>query len=270
MLLVITNNGFAQKVKKQKPDIYKYKFAVETPLIIGMFYGSYLGFNQLKKKDRLDINTINSLDIDNVWFFDRIALKQDPSFRLTAHKISDWGLNISIALPGLLALDKNIRSEWLDLIFIYLEAQAVTNINYAWGLTQWTHRIRPMIYYDEVTMEEKLDSGTTDSFFSGHVANTATASFFMAKVYCDFHPELGNKKWLIYGAALIPPAFVGYMRYRALKHYPSDLLVGALIGAGIGILIPELHKNNDKKSLNVIPMTGPITGLRLSYKIDYK
>lgn len=270
LIFLFQHNSFAQSVKDEKLTVYSYNHALETPLTVGMFYGAYLGFDQLKKKDRLDLSTINSLNVNDVWFFDRIALKQDPSFRLSAHKISDWGLNISIALPGLLALDKNIRSEWLDLLFIYLETQAITNMNYAWGLPQWTHRIRPMIYYDEVTMEEKLDSGTTDSFFSGHIANTAAASFFMAKVYCDFHPELGKKKWLIYGAAMIPPAFVGYLRYRALKHYPTDLLIGAFIGASLGILIPELHRNKEKKNVNVMPMTGPITGLRLSYQIRYK
>ena len=270
VLLVVQNNGFTQLVKKKKSDIYKYNHTSETPLTIGSFYVAYWGSDQLKKKDRLDLSTINSLNIDDVWFFDKIALKQDPSFRLSAHKISDWGLNISIALPCLLALDSDIRSEWLDLLFIYLETQALASMVYAWGPPRWTHRIRPMIYYDEVTMEEKLDSGTTDSFFSGHVSNTAAASFFMAKVYCDFHPELGKKKWLIYGAAMIPPVFVGYMRFRALKHYPTDILFGAFIGASLGILIPELHKNKEEKRVNLIPLTGPITGLRLSYKVKYK
>ena len=68
----------------------------------------------------------------------------------------------------------------------------------------------------------------------------------------------------------IPPAFVGYLRYRALKHYPTDLLIGVFIGASLGILIPELHRNKEKKNVNVMPMTGPITGLRLSYQIQYK
>jgi len=54
-----------------------------------------------------------------------------------------------------------------------------------------------------------MKTGTTDSFFSGHTSTTA---------------------------ALIPPAFVGYHRYRGLKHFPTDIAFGTTIGAAVGIL----------------------------------
>jgi len=48
----------------------------------------------------------------------------------------------------------------------------------------------------------------------------------------------------------LPPAYVGYLRYRGLKHFPTDILMGYIIGAGSGILIPHLHKKKGDK-LNV-------------------
>ena len=66
----------------------------------------------------------------------------------------------------------------------------------------------------------------------------------MAKVISDYHPELGRKKWLVFAAAIIPPAIVGWYRIRALKHFPTDVLLGYLVGAAVGILVPELHKQS--------------------------
>jgi len=108
----------------------------------------------------------------------------------------------------------------------------------------------------------------TDSFFSGHVSLTASATFFMAKVFSDYHPQLGAKKWLLYTAALVPPALVGYGRYRGLMHFPSDILLGFTIGATVGILVPHLHKTakEENSSLSVIPFTGEYTGLKVSLR----
>ena len=92
------------------------------------------------------------------------------------------------------------------------------------------------------------------SFYSGHTLSTAASTFFMAKVYTDYHPELGNKKYLFYGLALIPPTYVGYHRLKALKHFPTDVIIGYSIGIAAGIFIPELHKTKDRSiGLKVMP-----------------
>jgi len=111
-----------------------------------------------------------------------------------------------------------------------------------------------------------LDNGTTDSFFSGHVSMAAGASFFMAKVYSDYHPELGAKKWWLYSAALIPPAFVGYFRYRGFMHFPTDILLGTAVGAAVGVLRPHFHKITRKsnRDMALVPFTGRYTGLAFS------
>lgn len=116
----------------------------------------------------------------------------------------------------LLFLDNEIRKDWGDITLLYLETQAINLNIYTWGGPVFTKRIRPIVYYPKSDMDFKLGRSATDAFFSGHTSMTAGASFFMAKVISDYHPELGAKKWLLYGAALIPPAYVGYTRYRGL------------------------------------------------------
>ena len=184
-----------------------------------------------------------------------------------ARDVSDWGLRIASIMPFLLLIDKKIRKDWYDIILLYLETQAVAQNAYLLGGPLFVNRYRPFAYYDELTMEAKTGNGTTDSWFSGHTSTTSTASFFMAKVLSDYHPELGGKKWLLYGAALIPPAFVGIYRIKALKHFPTDVIMGTAVGAAVGILIPHFHKITRKnEDLSIVPFAGAYTGLAFSLK----
>jgi membrane-associated phospholipid phosphatase len=125
------------------------------------------------------------------------------------------------------------------------------------------------VYHPEVPIHYKTGDGATDSWFSAHTSSTAVASFFMAKVYSDYHPELGAKKYLLYAAAAIPPAFVGLHRYKALKHFPRDVFVGAAVGAAIGILIPHLHKVKSQKqsNLTLVPFTGKQHGVAMMWRL---
>jgi membrane-associated phospholipid phosphatase len=91
----------------------------------------------------------------------------------------------------------------------------------------------------------------------------------MAKVYCDYHPELGGLKFLLYLAAAVPPLAMGYARVRSLDHFPSDCAVGFGLGAALGIIIPALHKIPCKKSLSIGMANSPNTvGLSVCWKLD--
>jgi membrane-associated phospholipid phosphatase len=253
--------------EKKKKKVYKFNYAIEAPAAAGLFAFNYWGFTQLKKKDRITEAKINALNKDDVWIIDRIALQQSASQRFQARDISDWAMNIFIFSPALLYLDKEIRQSWLDIALLYLETQAINSNLYTWGGPMFTERIRPLAYYDQITMEEKMERGTTDSFFSGHVSWTAGASFFMAKVISDYHPELGHKKWWLFLAALAPPAFVGYHRMRGLKHFPTDVIVGTIVGAAVGVLNPHFHKiHNSKTSISAAPFAGEYSGLAIRIK----
>lgn len=199
--------------------------------------------------------TILNLDPNDVYSFDQSALRQDPQRRRQAAELSDHALNASLILPFSLFLDRKIRRDWLDVTLLYIEAQALSNNLYAWspfGPT-FVDRMRPVAYYAEVPLDERMDNKTRQSFFSGHTSSVATASFFMAKVYTDYHPQTTGKKWLFYGLAAVPPTFVGIYRIKALRHFPSDVVVGGIVGAASGILIPHLHKKwRDKAQLSLI------------------
>ena len=156
---------------------------------------------------------------------------------------------------------------------MYLETQALASNFYAWSPLGPTgiDRLRPRAYYDDLPLDEKESGGTRNSFFSGHASSTAVGSFFFAKVLTDYHPEWSRKKkTLVYGLASIPPILVSIERIRALRHWPSDTVVGSLLGAGFGLLIPHLHqrwaeKHRSRLSVNAVYQAeakGIAVGLR--------
>lgn len=251
----------AQSQDTTAREVYKYNHKWEIPATIAGYGLDAFGLDVLGDKPRLDSLTILGLNRNDIWKFDRRAAYQSPNFSESAQLISDIGMNVSLLLPAILAFDDDIRKDWLDVLLIYLETQAVGANLYIWTGPAINNRIRPFVYNPDFDQESKLGSGTRDSFFSGHTLWTASASFFTAKVYADYHPELGNKKFWIYAAALIPPAFVGYHRYRASKHFPTDIFTGFALGAATGVLIPHLHKINAQDNFAFAPFFGSYNGL---------
>lgn len=265
ILFVTSVNGFASEETKEQETVYRLNYKIDLPLTLGLFGLSYFGFNHLADKEGVSYEKAISLSPEDVWWFDRPATRQDASKRLDAHNTSDIILNSTVILPVILGFDKNIRKDWLDLLLLYGESHAITSNLYILNASLIS-RPRPFNYNPDVPVEDKMANESRNSWYSGHVTTTAAASFFAAKVYSDYHPELGNKKYWFFAAAAIPPSLVGFYRYKAMKHFPTDIIAGTLAGAATGILIPHLHKNRDKESAwNFIPFAGKINGFQLSY-----
>lgn len=92
-----------------------------------------------------------------------------------------------------------------------------------------------------------LDCGITPeyrSFFSGH----ATFTFTSAALVCINHTksELLGSPWdeLSCGAGYVLAATTSSFRVLADVHYPSDVIVGALVGTLIGYGVPLLHRRH--------------------------
>lgn len=265
LLLLFCLNSFGQIPKISSEKIYALNLKIEVPGTIGLLGGTLFGFEYLTRKSTLELEEVLSLNRNNIWWFDRIATKQDASFRNRAHNISDFFLNSSVLLPGVLAFDDKIRKDCFDLLVLYGETHAINTSFYILN-AGFISRTRPFCYHPDVPPEDKLARETRNSFFSGHVSSAASASFFMAKVYSDYHPEMGNKKYWLYAAAVIPPSLVGYYRFRAMKHFPTDILLGFGIGAAAGVLIPEMHRIKENGSqFTFVPFAGRYNGLQVSY-----
>ena len=263
--LVICINSFTQK-QDSVSKVYKIYPWIDLPIIAVGAIANHYGLPIVRNKTPLDSAEVVNLGPSDVNWFDRSAARQDVDFVPTAEKISDWGVNVSLLLPALLFLDKEIRNEWMGVIVLYFESHMITANLYTYAAASFVDRPRPFVYNSDFPLEQRTGHNTLNSFFSGHTSTAATSCFFMAKVYCDFHPELGRKKLLIYSLAVVPTAITGFYRYKASKHFPTDVITGLIVGAGIGILIPHLHKTKHNKNLTILPYTGQTHGVALTYK----
>ena len=247
-------------------EVYNVNPYIDGAITVAGAATNYWGMVVLYRKPPLDSTEIASLNAKDINRFDRSATQQDAASMYTAWKISDVGMGVSFMLPGLLMLDKEIRQNWAPVILLFLQTEAIAGNLYSWGATIPVDRIRPLVYHPDVSYEDKTFVRNRNSFYSGHTSTAAAASFFTAKVYCDYHPELGNKKFIFYGLALIPPVFTGYYRYKGMKHFRTDVLAGMAVGAATGILVPHLHKHRKNTNLTMVPVTGRYTGLAMSLK----
>jgi len=246
--------GFIQQAYSQSSssDNSPHPFHINywlTGTILGVgSVANYLGTPGVQRKAELSLWEIQELNKSDVHGIDAWALKQDPTHRGTFFNYSNYALWSTLALPASLLFDRRIRRDLFDMVLMYLETITIATNIYEWSFLgpNFQERMRPITYYDQVPYDERKQGDNRSSFFSGHTTSAAATTFFLVKVFSDYHPEIGNDKYLLYGAALIPPLLVGYFRIKALMHFPSDVLVGLGVGALCGVLIPEFHRWKDK------------------------
>jgi len=145
-------------------------------------------------------------------------------------------------MGGLLLFGRETRRDAPKLAILYTETILLTS-----GVTNLIKasvgRARPYVYAPDWEPGRELTSGDRAAFVSGHTSLAAAGSFFFATVFKDYYPDSKLKPY-VWGAAVTIPAVTGYLRVRAAKHFPSDVLAGYALGAGIGYLVPTLHKKN--------------------------
>ena len=260
----VTTETLVSETEDDDRALYHIRPWIDVPLTAVAYVTNYIGLQRVNDKPRLDSAAVANLDPSKIPSFDKRAIEQDPEFHGTAHTISDVAMKASFAAPFFLLFDDKVREDWWEVILLYLQTEALIGNVYSWGVANF-NRVRPFVYHPDAPLEKKVSHGTTNSFYSGHVASTAAATTFMAKVLWDYHPEWDNRGWL-FAAAMVPPTFVGIFRYKAGKHFPSDVLAGMPAGIAVGLLVPQLHKWNKKKKnkISIVPFSGEYTGMAFS------
>lgn len=254
--LVLSNALLAQKDSTHQ-KIYNVKVKWQLPASAACILLSNMGFRNLDKVSEMNAADILKLNPNDINSFDRPGAFLDPSEFESAQKRSDLFLNIALFTPAVLAFDKRIRKDWLDLITLYLVTHAVDNALYFAG-TYSVRRPRPLTYNPGLTLDAKTGEGRSNSFFSGHTSFSAAATFFVARIYTDYHHITGWKRIGLYAAAAVPPSLVGYFRMEAGKHFKSDVIMGLIAGASSGILVPALHKFKKKhENISFAPFYTP-------------
>lgn len=208
----------------------------------------------------ITIAELSALDRNSINGFDRFAA---GNYSPTASHVSDYMLAASLLSPfGLIIADGRIRQDWDKISVMYLETILWSALlpSYTKGTVQ---RIRPFAYNTETPLEEREEPETRRSFFSGHASLTFSSAVFLAKVYSDYYPDSDYKPY-VWGGSLAVAGTIGYLRVHAGAHFPTDVLVGAIVGSAVGYLIPMLHATGtDKDDASLMIFPG---GVMLGYR----
>lgn len=132
---------------------------------------------------------------------------------------------LSVAVPfGLLAVALIEKNKPLELSAVESFGSLVVAVGTTELLKRTVQRARPYQVHPDIYVN-KIEEGY--SFPSGH---TAVAFSTAVSVSLD------AKKWYITAPALAWAASVGYSRMYLGEHYPSDVIMGALVGSGSAYL----------------------------------
>lgn len=189
---------------------------------------------------------MNKLDPTRLNFLDKIDPQTTRRLDNNAHQVSNGFLFGSAALPVLAPMlaGQESRHKMGVTYLIALEGilanLAITNLT-----KELAKRPRPFTFGrvpDEIMNKSLLyTKNSFRSFFSGHTSIAASNSFLAAKLLNDFYPD-SKLKPAIWATAVVIPAITGYLRVKAGRHFTTDVLMGFIAGAAVGLIIPELHK----------------------------
>jgi undecaprenyl-diphosphatase len=176
---------------------------------------------------------------------DRVAVTQtvDPN----ANAWSNVGLYSAYAyalLDPILSGVRDGRRAFLVDAILYAESIALTTA-FTSATKIGVRRSRPIDYQLCGDTPNAPGCSSTDlqlSFFSGHASSTGAIS--ATATYLAFMREGPGRArpWITLAVGTLLTAFVSYERVRSGEHFPTDVIMGSLAGAGIGVLVPHFHR----------------------------
>ena len=173
----------------------------------------------------LDINLLKSIN------------KNESSFKTSFFKADAKSVFVfNIAAPvgiftaGLIKHNNQLKKDAAYMAGAFVLSSVITT-----ATKQIVKRKRP---FDEYSFIVKRDEGGSYSFPSGHTSAAFTTATSLSLLF---------PKWYVIAPSYLWAASVGYARMYQGVHYPSDVLAGAVIGAGSAWLAWKVQKWMDKK-----------------------
>lgn len=187
--------------------------AMHYPYRIACFLMWFCWLGQANAQN-IDINLLKTINVNR-------NPRLDGTFTAITHSVTP----VSIALPvimtgaGLLKKDKTLRNKGYE-----MGASLLITTGFTFALKYGINRPRPFATYPFV---DNVLSPGDPSFPSGHTS----AAFHTATML-----SLQFPKWYVIAPSFAWAGLAGYSRMHLGVHYPSDVLAGAVIGAGTAFL----------------------------------
>ena len=199
-----------------------------------------------------------TLDSSKINYIDGLTVNNYSPNSATVSDILIYTLFVSPFAVNLID-NNNYGAESLIILETVSIAAALNNIvKYA------VSRPRPYIYSGKASKEEINNRDSHLSFFSGHSTLAFATAVSLSTIMSDRFEKTWQKS-LIWGVPLLTATTIAYLRVRAGKHFISDVLVGSLVGASIGWLVPYLHK----KTGGQLIASGNSEGIYIGYNFSF-
>ncbi len=146
----------------------------------------------------------------------------------------DLALPIGLFIAGSIKHDATIKNYGASMGVSFLANEVMTIL-----LKRTLQRTRPFEAYPELIF--KKGTGGSYSMPSGHTSSAFSTATSLS---------LNFRKWYVVAPAYTYAAAVGYSRMYLGVHYPSDVIVGAILGSGTAYLTWKINKKLQNKRKN--------------------
>ena len=148
------------------------------------------------------------------------------SFQSNSVKPVYIGVPLGFIATGIIRNDRKAEDTG-----VMLAVAAVLNLGVTYGMKNAVNRKRP---YNALSGVHTVGSTERSaSFPSGHTSSAFTVATMVSLQY---------PKWYVIVPSFAWAGMAGYSRMAIGMHYPSDVLMGAVVGAGSAYLIYKLRK----------------------------
>lgn len=158
--------------------------------------------------------------------------------------IASQPLSLALVLLSafcLLTLRYEPRRWWVVLLAVLLCIFLADRLS-VMAFKEVFHRLRPCHVIDNLHMF-RTNCGGLYGFVSSHAANVLSiSSFFVARYSCRKKAFRVSHRWLPAVLLTLWAALVCYSRPYLGKHYPGDVVCGAVLGILIGIAVQFLAR----------------------------
>jgi len=229
-----------------EPDTNHSPYQINLPLDLGITVGTLAvgGMPRLFLEEYLQPECGLACDPDQVNSLDRQVIGNHSQ---TANLLSDIGDGAGWSLPFVIgALDVMISDPvdgWSGYgkdALVYLQTLSVTLcVNNL--LSFMIRRPRPLVYDVNRSDEDRLLGDSAMSFPSGHTSSAFAMATAYSYTFTLRHPD---SPWVIpvWAGTHALAAATGILRVEAGDHFWTDVAAGAILGIGLGALIPYLHQ----------------------------
>ncbi|HEX9242858.1 MAG TPA: phosphatase PAP2 family protein [Anaeromyxobacter sp.] len=227
--------------------VYEIRLAVDVPITIAGFAIAstpYLLHDVLPHRCPCDPSDLNRLD--RTWW-DRHSAGAD--------RASDVTVVVALTAPPIAdALRLGFGPTFGADALVYAETLAV-NSALVVGAKYAFHRPLPRTYQGDPNLLDS-DHGYR-SFYSGHTS-TVVAALTAAAWTARWRYDEQGWPWVLVG---VGGASVAVERVLAGRHFPTDVIAGAVMGFTVGTAVPWLHRKPGEPAVTVTPLPA---GLQLS------